>query len=245
MNTKSLIIGLLVVVASGCAENRSSFFIRQVLVPEEGECSVDATDTTKGRTRGLLDIAFSHNYALPILLSNQLTARASAGDFVTETNGIQVSGANVRIWLGGVAEGTPWGFYQPTSGYVEPEGQTATWIVAIPETYMANIGVTPDDPCPVDLPPIVTVGVEVLGITTGGQELSTPEFFFSIDLCCGCLATCPAESADDEGNLCESTDEPSDMPSCIGQDDLIDCRLCTDPISCLCLFCDPYADVCI
>jgi hypothetical protein len=223
MHTKIILSCLVVALASGCAE--SSFFVKQALVAEEG-CTmtvgggVEGEDTTEFRTRGLLDIAFSHSYALPILLANRTA------------NGIQVSGANVRIWLGGVAEGTSWEFYQPTSGYVDPEGEAGTWIIAIPDSYMANIGVTPDDPCPGDLPPIVTVGVEVLGTPTGGEEVRTPEFFFSIDLCCGCLVTCPMDSADEEGTLCMSPDDPSETPACMGQDEAFDCRLCSDVESC-------------
>lgn len=233
MYTKTILIALVVVVASGCAENRSSFFVKQVLVAEEG-CSVDASDTTRFRTRGVLDLAFSHNYSLPILVANQMTSRASATDLVTETNGVQIEGANVRIWQGGVAEGTPWGFYQPTSGYVEPEGESATWVLVLPEAYFqSNYGVSENNPCGSGLPPLVTVGVEVLGTTTGGQEIDTPEFFFSVDLTCGGLVTCPPDSADENGFLCASTDAPESAPACPGQDELIDCRLCSDRNACL------------
>jgi hypothetical protein len=231
MYTKTILIALVAVVASGCAENRSSLFIKQVLVAQEG-CSADSSDTSVFRTRGVLDVAFSRNYAMPVLVANQMTARASATDLVTETNGVQIVGANVRIWVGGVAEGTPWGFYQPTSGYVEPEGESSTWVVAIPEAYLESYGVS-DTSCGAGLPPLVTVGVQILGTTTGGTEVDTPEFFFSVDLTCGGLVTCPQDSADELGSLCMSTDSPSVVPACVGQDELIDCRLCSDPAACL------------
>lgn len=230
MNTKTILIALVVILASGCAENRSSLFIKQVLVAD-ANCTIESPDSTRFRTRGALDVAFSHNYALPVLVANQMTARASASDLVTETNGVQIVGANVQIWVGGVAEGTPWGFYQPTSGYVEPEGEAYTWVVAVPEAYLESYGASGTS-CG-DIPPLVTVGVQILGTTTGGTEVDTPEFYFSIDLTCGGLVTCPTESADEDGNLCMSTDAPELEPACIGQDELIDCRLCADPATCL------------
>ena len=218
---------LLAALLVGCAEPRDMFFIQLVKVPST-DCNVDSSEDGYYRTAGVLDLAFSWQYFLTPLLRNQLSPRGSADDLRTEVNGIQVEGANIQLWQGGRPyQGNAFDqFYQPAASYVHPGGVTATGFVAIRTEASAQLleTVLSEGSRPV----FVTVGVRMLGTTSGGIELETPEFFFTVRLCYGCLVTCPESSRPSEGGgLCESTEVPPDAPCWLGQDAMFDCRFCT------------------
>lgn len=241
MDYTRIILGLaLVSVLSwiGCAENRASFFIQQVNIPSD-DCVVDASEDGTYRTAGVLDVAFRDNYTLTPLVHNQLSPTAAPESLVVETNGIQISGANIHIWQGALPEGamlTP-EFYQPASSYVAPQGLTSSSFVVVPEIAIEALlrhvyGSDPNQLGFADLmglDELITVGVTVLGITNGNQDVQTPEFYFPIRVCFGCLVYCPNESGDLENGipLCENEDPPEGGTCLFGQDQSIDCRWCT------------------
>ncbi len=73
------------------------------------------------------------------------------------------------------------------------------------------------------------MGATVQGTTNGGLAVESPEFYFPVDLCCGCLLSCPPEANDpegaDPGNFCDSDDELTERTCVLGQDSAMDCRL--------------------
>jgi hypothetical protein len=223
----------------GCAENRASFFVEMIKVPT-GECVVESNEEGMYRTAGTLDLAFSGEYLLTPLMANQLSERGDSDSLVAETNGILVEGANIRIWQGGRPQGSAfYSFYQPASSYVPPQDVTASVFVALPEqaTTALILYRFPEYGSIADIPvtqlagyqDLVTIGVRMLGTTNGGLELETPEFFFTVHLCYGCLVVCTTESLPEGSTTayCEGTDAPEEPPCSLGQDDPIDCRFCT------------------
>ncbi len=230
-----LLVLALATVLNGCAENRSTWFIQQIQVPSS-DCVIEPDDSALYQTAGMLDIAFRSNYVLTPLIRNNMTARADAENLVTESNGIQIEGANIRIWRGGRPEGsTIYSFYQPASSYVGPEGLSASSFVVVPDVAvdaLIRIAFEGDDPSQLgfnDLLPydeLITLGIVMLGTTNGGNEVETPEFFFPVRLCFGCLVFCPAESGNIEENLeiCESQEAPEGSTCLFGQAEAIDCR---------------------
>jgi hypothetical protein len=241
MITQRAVLGVVLVVAlAGCAENRASFFIQQINVPSS-DCIVESSEDTTYRTAGLLDIAYRDNYVLTPLLHNQMSARGSAESLIAETNGILVEGANVRIWRGGRPEGDAnavYSFYQPAASYVAPESVTASGFTVVPDVAVnALLRFTyrdVDDPSQLSASELmgyqdlITVGVRMLGVTTGGVEVETPEFYFPVRICFGCLTFCPPDSIDEDSvelEYCTSR-EPPDSETCyFGQDNPVDCRL--------------------
>lgn len=240
MSTTRIVWGVALVIAlvAGCAENRSSFFIQQVNVPSS-DCIVESSEDSTYRTAGLLDIAFRDNYVLTPLIHNQMSPRGSAESLIAETNGVLVEGANVRIWRGGRPQGdTVYSFYQPAASYVAPQGVTASGFTVVPDVAVdALLRFTyrdVEDPNQLTVEDLmgyedlVTVGVRMLGVTNGGVEVESPEFYFPIRLCFGCLVFCPPDSIDEDDPdqaYCSSTDTPDSETCYFGQDNTIDCRL--------------------
>jgi len=224
-------------IAAGCADNRASFFIELIKVPTT-ECSIESTEQGLYKTSGYLDLAYRDNYVLTPLLKNDLAPRGSPEDFQAEVNGIQVEGANIRIWQGGRAQGDAlYAFYQPAASYVAPQGVTASVFTAIPRQAVdtivsARLGMTYSDATIEDLVPysdLVTLGVRMLGKTNGNIDVETPEFYFPVRLCFSCQTACTPESRGDETTdaaYCTSTEALEETPCWPGQDDIVDCLLC-------------------
>lgn len=74
----------------------------------------------------------------------------------------------------------------------------------------------------------VTVHLTVLGTTNAGLDVTSNEFSFDIEVCFGCLVSCPPESGDVESGipLCENPESPSVSSCFLGQDEVFDCRYC-------------------
>ena len=224
---------------TGCAENRASFFIQQINVPSS-ECIVESDEESPYRTGGVLDVGFTDSYVLTPLLRNQLSPRGEPESLVAETNGIQVEGANIQIWRGGRPQGaTVYSFYPQAASYVPPQDVTASRFVAVHDVAVDALlraffeGADPGSLTFDELrqyEDLITIGVRMHGTTSGNVDVETPEFYFPIRLCFGCLVVCPSDSADPDNDpplpLCESAEEPESYGCFFGQDTSIDCRWC-------------------
>ncbi len=225
---RTAIVFAVIAAAMGCAENRAAFFIQQVQVPT-AECTVTSEETSY-RTAGVVDVAFRRQYHIFPLLRNQLAPTENPENFVSETNGIQVEGANIRIWRGGRPQGSPfYTFYQPAASYVHPGNVSASSFTGVPEQAISallqfSLGV--DDANQLTFgelagyQDLITVGITMLGITNGNQDVETPEFYFPVNLCFGCLLYC---SVSEEGQYCP-IDTEATPPCLVGQDEPTDCR---------------------
>jgi hypothetical protein len=226
-----MMVAALVCVMASCAENRASFFVQMALVPSD-DCELEASEEALAYTAGVLDILFRGSYNLSVLARNQLTGRADEEALISETNGIQISGVNVRIWPNSRPEGDVLtSYYQPSSMYVPPNGVAAfSFSVLSPQTVegLLQLDGATDTNSQLNYQRLVTVGVKLLGMTNGGKELESPEFYFPITICFGCLVVCTPDSGGEGLPLCESSDAPELSGCRLGQDEAVDCRYCAN-----------------
>jgi hypothetical protein len=73
---------------------------------------------------------------------------------------------------------------------------------------------------------LVTIGVQMLGTTTGNVQVETPEFYFTVQICFGCLTSCTPDTAAEGGEACTNPEPPDELPCWTGQDEAVDCRIC-------------------
>ncbi|MBI2895200.1 MAG: hypothetical protein HYY06_16720 [Deltaproteobacteria bacterium] len=242
-------------VLAGCADDRETFFVRQVQAPAD-DCTITPERNATFMTGGTADVMFLDgagnppDFELNPLIENQMVARADADFLRTESNGVQVDGAIVNIYSTEDRDTPPeetdpvLRFFSYASSYVEPTNVGVSSFVAIPSEYLRTryeelCGIPTDASsreAQEDFDPsqaLVLVGVKVQGLTNGGVAVETPEFFFPVDLCCGCLVACTAEADDPDqpgGDCCVSS-APTEGACNPGQDVGVDCRFCRDAAS--------------
>lgn len=221
-----LVLLVLAAVFWGCTDNRQSFFVRDIKIPSEEDCIVQSDRNTPFRPYGLLDLAFGGGYFLHPLIENAMTSSEKLSPVTAESNRIAVTGAEVSIELenGTPITGEP--FFVATSALVEPGGVTATSFEAIPYGSLSPDTVTAGE--------VILIRFRMLGVTGGGKEVDTPRFTFPVYTCAGCLVYFPPEAWDEreDGTACYNCCDigsGGDMtvPCNPGQDDWVDCRLCS------------------
>ena len=191
-----------VMLASGCAPNESSLFIRQCQAVPQDTCEVTADPTAFSRPSGVLDIAFAARYSCPLLVGNQLVTRGDPDRLRTETSRVQIYSADVTLL--NTTGGSLGEFSTQTSGFVDPSTG------AQPGYGLADVVLINAMPAVGD----VVAQVVLHGRTLGGLELTTGEWKFPIHICQGCLC---------DRSTCASTDMPP--KNChIGTDAPVDCR---------------------
>jgi len=209
----------LVAVEAGCTDNRATFFVRDIKVPTD-ECLLQSDRNAPYRSSGVLDLAIRDNYILTPLMENAMTSSTKLNPTSAESNRIQVSGAQVRIGLEDGTDVSGGDFFINVSAMIEPGGVTSVGFTGIPSGYMAGVPAGS----------VVIVEFRMLGTTQGGKEVDTPWFAFPVTTCEGCLVFFSPESWDDVDDCydCNSVGTGGDIsqPCWIGQDELVDCRLC-------------------
>ncbi|MDC3952210.1 hypothetical protein KEG38_21015 [Polyangium jinanense] len=221
-------------LGAGCAENRSSLFVRGALVFDTDTCGVVAETTAPTLLRGTLDVAFASEYNAALLVGNQLVRRGNAATLRTETSRVQFESADVHTFD---AAGNELGaFTAPATGFVDPSTGAepglgfANVVLVDSGTSAAALGASGGSGTPVE----VLANVIIRGRTLGGEEVATGEWQFPIDVCRGCLVFFPPE-ADDLSTPERDCFNPADAPSGFcrpGIDNAVDCRLCRglDPV---------------
>lgn len=212
-----------------CAENDSMMFIVGVMAVEAPACTVRPDATSVLQAGGVLDRAFTSGYTGALLVGNQLTQRGSREQLRTETSRVALRGAEVRIETsagGQLAEfstiGT--GFVDPAAG--SDPAYSAMFVDMIPSSVSAGL---PDGR--------VVAKVRVFGDTLGGEEVTSSELSYPIDICTGCLVDYPTNAAvpTEPTYMCGISMVPGETeqrPCQLGQDQPIPCTLCaaTNPI---------------
>lgn len=208
-------------VAGGCVDDNTSFFISGNLLPDDNDCSL--SESNDFLFQGIYDVGLAAAggagpYFLYPLYNNALQNRAT--HLMTDPNGILIQEAEITLSL---PDGTPLDFGAfpnpytvPTSTYVfssTTEGdvqQTPGSIVAIPPDYAAGL-LAIVDPSGVN---VVVVSVVVRGESGGGSEIEPGPWTYNITLCDGCLVT-----------RCALGDEETNTACNTGQDEatIIDC----------------------
>jgi hypothetical protein len=216
--------------AAGCVDDDSSLYVEAVLALTPPNCELQADPSAPQLLRGTLDVAFLRSYQGAVLVGNQLTPRGIKNQLRTETQGVELRGAEVRLTnaAGAVLEE----FSVPAGGFVhsnssESPGYGMALVTMIPtgrgQAFLSELN---NDRNSVRT---VVAAIRVFGTTLGGTELTSGEFTFPIDVCFGCLVDYPLEAVEDTGNgrICAGTAEGVSATQCIrGQDAVIDCRSC-------------------
>ena len=220
----------------GCADNESSLFIRQAQVHVPGSCPVDNSPTSLAILRGQLDLAFQQQYIADLLVGNQLVARGNASQLRTETARIELQGTIVRVedtsgavvWGPVTVPGT--GLVDPASGANPNYGVIDTVLLGsqLGSTLTGQLMGTPG------LVRYFTSVARVFGRTLGGMSIESGEWRYPINVCYGCLVVFPPEAIDPKimptPNCANSATTGTGVvhPCIVGQDDLIDCRVCKE-----------------
>jgi hypothetical protein len=221
-------IGGMVLLASACAHNDSSFFLQGVLAPPQSStngCLFTSDPTQAEEPSGVLDVGVTNEYFAEFLAGNQIIPQGNQDQLMTETSRIVIQGAVIRIV--DLVTGDQSGFVDPSNGTTPGYGPVGFMLVD-PKTAGILLG----ELMPFQSRAIVSY-VKAFGTTLGGDYEETNTFGFKITACNGCLVQYtslnpPACNPD----VAPSTTGPS---LCyVGEDVPFDCHRCIgDPI-CLC-----------
>jgi len=241
--TGAAAIGLVTIAEAGCSHDDSTIFIRGLLAPPQsatgGSCAYSAEPSNTYLFSGVFDIGLLSTYQPVALVGNQMLARQSNEDLRTETSRVTIQGATVQV---SDAVNTPVkSFTSLAAGFADPGASNAPGFGTVAVTL-----IDPDttnslrSSIPVHGTRRLIVRFKVFGQTLGGQSLESDEFQFPIDVCNGCLVVFPADSQDNA--LAQAENKPnckapltssgssgaqSYPPPCVvGQEQLVDCRLC-------------------
>lgn len=163
------------VLASSCAVNESSLFIRGCLEFPADTCVVTPDVSATEIFSGNLDPAQGVGYSGALIVGNQLVARGAPAQVRTETSRIQIQSAVVTIYDSTAA--TVYRTYTvPASGFADPGTSTQPGFGAVlvllvdPLTASEHVGET------------VVSGVVIKGHTLGGLDLESGEWRFPVNI---------------------------------------------------------------
>ncbi len=180
-----------------------------------------------------MDVAFTNEYTAALLVGSQLAPRGNKGRLVTEPNHLELHGAEVTLTDLEGKEIEP-GFSVPGTGFVDPSNSEAPgygvmFASLIPATVGSRLE-TQLRAAGVGASKTVIADVRVFGNTLGGLSIESGSFTYPIRVCYGCSVLFPLEAlmADADGKLaCIASAQSVPLSVCeLGQDSLLDCRLC-------------------
>lgn len=219
--------------ASSCADNESQIFVRGVIVPDSTTCTLKADPTGSLFLSGVLDVALRDEYRAGLLVGNQLVERGNSDQLRTETDRVVLRGAEVELY--NQDETLRSAFSVPGTGFVDPgtgsdPGYGVIGVTLVPASEAAKFQQAFGDDRTADA--TITAAVRVFGDTLGGLEVESGQLGFPIIVCNGCLVS--YVGLDPLTNRCVTTAEfePDEVPCLIGQDQVVDCRLCLNKSAC-------------
>ncbi len=218
------LVAVLASSTTACVDNESSLFIRGVLSVESGDCSANADPGATLQANGILDTALTSTYIGALLVGNQLVARGSPTQLRTETARVALRGAEVRV--ASTTQALLKSFSVDGTGFVDPASGTAPGYGVFFATLIPNLEDIDRD--------TVIVNVRVYGRTLGGREVESGELAYPIQLCSQCLISFPPEAdnpSTPEYDCLNPAADDLDEPCYFGQDETVDCRLCTNSLS--------------
>jgi hypothetical protein len=218
-----LALALVAAGATGCADNESSLFVRQVQAMQPPQCTVTADPSASFMPYGSLDLIIGgdNGYQAALLVGNQLAQRGSTTQIRTETARVSLRGAIVRVLDDTGAEITSFtvdgsGFVDPGSGESPGFGLLGTTLIPPQFASYGYLG-------------WVTVWVKVFGRTLGGKDIESNELTYPIDVCNGCLVSFPSKAVElDTGNCTHAGATEYTVPCIPGQDAPVPCTFCMD-----------------
>lgn len=230
-------------VASACAHNDASIVVHGVLappLPQNGECAYTSDPTQPEESSGVLDVALLASYTPEVLVGNQMIARNDNVNLKAETARVTLQGAVVHVDDTAGNEINSFtslssGFIDPAAGGVPSYGPMALTLID-PKTSAAMAGSLPASGTKQ-----VVVHFTVFGQTAGGDDIESDEFQFPVNVCKGCLVSFPAGSSDPlqqpqpncAAALGSNSASTTIIPCVVGQDQIVDCRLCQGNPACV------------
>jgi hypothetical protein len=212
---------------STCADNDASAYVVGVLAPKAPACEFKADPGATRLLSGLLDVAFRQSYSAVVLVANQMTPRGDKEQLRSETAGIEIQGAEVRLTDG--QDSVLDEFSVPAGGFIQAnDSDEAGYGVASVTLIPASRGAAFADDLIGSGGEIrkVVANVRVFGTTLGGIEVTSGASKFPIDVCYGCSIVYPSEAMEN-GECLITADAPNETACRTGQDSNIDCRNCS------------------
>jgi hypothetical protein len=226
-------MGLGLCLALGACDNEpTSLVIRGIGIPEaDNDCTITPSATTLTRPAGTLDVGLTQQYEAWVVVANQLTPRGRKNNLRTETSGVVLEGAEVRVEDSQGAVLIE--FTAAASGFIDASGSEtpgfgAASATLIPPQHASELAAElASDPNRI----INRVAyVKVYGHTVGGVELESVEFAFPIRVCLFCLVDYSAATVDVASGTLQCVPTPGSeeeaLPCDPGQDEPVDCRQC-------------------
>lgn len=216
--------------AIGCTEEQTGFFILGNVAVESPECVARAEGSSLLLDSGVLDVALKPDYEASLLVGSQLAPRGDKANLRTETMITTITGAEVHLYTdtGDPDPNSP-EFTVPAAGVIMPDSsEDPGFGIATATLIPAATGVSLRDELqnPAEVRTRVAV-VSVFGKTIGGLDIETAPHSYVIRVCEGCLIDFPAEAINSNGQCFGATQDIGAAPCRVGQDDLVDCRLCS------------------
>jgi hypothetical protein len=213
---------------SACTDEETGFVILGNVAHIAPACAARADANVPMHLSGVLDVGLRFSYQASLLVGNQLTPRGDKENLRTETQITTITGAEVQLYRDdGSLERE---FTVPATGVIVPEdsddpGFGIVSATLIPSVAGAALAADLEDGR--DEIRTRVAEVRVFGKTIGGNEVESSPFTYVIFVCEGCLVKFETSSLDGMGVCRLGFDEDPQEPCFFGQDDEVDCRLCS------------------
>jgi len=216
-------------VSGGCTEDQTGFFILGNVAVDAPECVARADTSSALISSGVLDVALKPDYEASLLVGSQLAPRGDKANLRTETMITTITGAEVQLFTDTGTLDTE--FTVPAAGVILPDSGNDPGFGIITATLIpaaSGIALAGELNNPAEVRTRVAK-VTVFGKTIGGLEVETAPLSYVIRVCEGCLVDFPASAYDPSAGCVPSSTGESIVPPCrTGQDDVVDCRYCTN-----------------
>jgi hypothetical protein len=220
---------------SGCVDNNETLFVVGVLALDAPQCTFKADPTTPMLIEGTLDVKLRHSYLAGILVGNQYTPRGQKQNLKAESTRVTLRGAEItltdsvgaQIQCSGNTSCSSFTVYG--TGFVDTnKAEEPGWgffaAELIPQSVGFSIGQAMESSGLIAK--TVYASVKVFGESLGGQDLTSSVLSFPIKVCQGCLIGFPLQAVVGSQCVVSATSVPSEQPCIMGQDAVVDCRLC-------------------
>jgi hypothetical protein len=209
--------------SSACVQNESSLFVRGCMAVPRDTCELQASTTASFVGSGSIDgyLNGQGQYHCFALFENQLVKRGDPTTLRVETSRIELYQAEVQVLDTDPVNPTAYTkFTVPTTGFADPGTGTepGLGIADVVLIDYATLKSLADTAAKTNAIQKVVASVVLHGRTLGGQELTSNEFKFPIDVCGGCGCAVPA------GDVCIGSDSKPAADCLLGQDASVDCR---------------------
>jgi hypothetical protein len=219
------------VAAIGCTEEQTSFFIEANVKIDPPECIARAEGSVTRLLGGSLDVGLTLEYEATLLVGSQLAPRGDKTNLRSETMITTITGAEVHLYTD-VGEPDPYSpeFTVPATGVILPSASADPGYGVVTATLIpaaTGDGLAGELNGRGERRTRVAV-VSVFGTTIGGLEIESSEFTYVISVCEGCLVDFPADAiSTTDGSCFGSTTDSQVVPCRFGQDQGVDCRICS------------------